>query len=385
MKYLPLLWANLWRKPLRLLFTLLSVFIAFVLFGILGATREAFVGGAELVGDERLITMHRVSLIQPLPLSYWRRIESVPGVARVGHASWMEGYYRERSNVIPMMAIDPHYVDLYPEVVIPPEQLEAWHRNRIGAIVGADLVQQFGWQVGDRITMQSAIFQREGGGNGWELVVEGVYESTSRAFAANTVFLHWQYLDEGRTWGDGMVGWYLIEVDDAEHAADVATAVDDLFRNSPAETRTSAEKAFMQGFISQIGDIGTIVVGIAGAVFFSMLLVTANAMAQGVRERTGELAVLKALGFSDRGVLFLVLGESVLVTVLGGAFGLALSWLVAMKLAAGPLALFLPAFYVTPTLLAVGAVLAVGLGVLAGLWPGIQALRLQVATALRRG
>ena len=385
MKYLPLLWANLRRKPLRLLFTLLSVFVAFVLFGVLGATREAFVGGAELVGDERLITMHRVSLIQPLPLSYWRRIESVPGVERVGHASWMEGYYRERSNVIPMMAVDPHYVDLYPEVVIPPEQLDAWRKNRIGAVVGGDLVRQFGWQVGERITMNSAIFERTSGGNGWELVIEGVYESTSRAFAANTVFLHWAYLDEGRTWGKGLVGWYLIEVGNADHAADVATAVDDLFRNSPAETRTSAEKAFMQGFISQIGDIGTIVVGIAGAVFFSMLLVTANAMAQGVRERTGELAVLKALGFSDRGVLFLVLGESVLITLLGGLAGLALSWLIANALSAGPLALFLPAFYVTWPLLVIGVALAVGLGVLAGLWPGIQALRLQVATALRRG
>src|SRR5690606_31985285 len=125
-------------------------------------------------------------------------------------------YYRERSNVIPMMAIDPNYLDLYPEVVIPPEQLEAWHRNRIGAVVGGDLVRQFGWQVGDRITMQSAIFERAGGGNGWELVVEAIYESTSRAFAANTVFLHWDYLDEGRTWGKGLVGWYLIEVGDAD-------------------------------------------------------------------------------------------------------------------------------------------------------------------------
>ena len=385
MKYLPLLWANLRRKPLRLVFTLLSVFIAFVLFGILGATREAFVGGAELVGDERLITMHRVSLIQPLPLSYWRRIEGVPGVARVGHSSWMEGYYREQSNVLPMMAIDPDYLDLYPEVVVPPERLEAWHRNRIGAIVGADLVRQFGWKLGDRITMHSSIFPREDGSNAWELVVEAIYESTSRAFAANTVFLHWAYLEEGRTWGKGQVGWYLIEVERADHAATVATAVDDLFRNSPAETRTSAEKAFMQGFISQVGDIGTIVVGIAAAVFFSMLLVTANGMAQAVRERTGELAVLKALGFSDRGVLFLVLAESVLVTALGGALGLALSWFVANALSAGPLGLFLPAFYVTPKLLAVGALLAVALGVLAGLWPGVQALRLQVATALRQG
>lgn len=385
MKFLPLLWANLRRKPARLIFTFLSVFVAFVLFGILGATREAFVGGAELIGDERLITMHRVSLIQPLPLAYWRRIESVPGVTRVGHASWMEGYYRERSNIIPMMAIDPGYMDLYPEVVIPPEQLEAWHSNRIGAIVGVDLVARFGWKVGDRIMMQSAIFPRDDGSNAWELVVEGIYESTSRAFAANSVFLHAAYLEEGRTWGDGQVGWYLIEVEDASVADAVATGVDDLFRNSPAETRTSPEKAFMQGFISQVGDIGTIVVGIAAAVFFSMLLVTANSMAQAVRERTGELAVLKALGFSDRGVLFLVLGESVLVTVLGGFFGLALSWFVANALSAGPLAMFLPAFYVTPTLLVVGALIAVGLGILAGAWPGTQALRLQVATALRRG
>ena len=384
MKWLPLLWANLRRRPLRLVFTVLSVFVAFVLYGILGATREAFVGGAELVGDDRLITMHRVSLIQPLPLSYWRRIERVEGVAAVGHSSWMEGYYRERSNVMPMMAIDPHYLDLYPEVVVPAEQLDAWHKNRIGAIVGADLVRQFGWKLGGRITMHSAIFTHEDGSNGWELVIEGIYESTSRAFAANTVFLHWAYLDEVRTWGKGNVGWYLTRVQDPEHAERIASTIDGLFRNSAAETRSSPEKTFIQGFVSQVGDIGTIVIGIATAVFFSMLLVTANSMAQAVRERTGELAVLKALGFSDHGVLFLVLGESMLITTLGGLLGLALSWVVANALSTGPLALFLPAFYVTPALLVLGAALAVGLGVLAGLWPGMQALRLQVATALRQ-
>ncbi len=385
MKYLPLVWANLRRKPARLVFTVLSVFVAFVLFGILSATREAFVGGVELVGNDRLITIHKVSLIQPLPLAHRNRIASLDGVSGVSYATWMEGYYQEPRNFTPLMAVAENYLDMYPEAVIPEEHVENWHRNRTGAIIGRSLAEQRGWKVGDRIPLQSSIFQRVDGGNTWEMTVEGIYDSSSRAFDTTSVFIHYEYLDEGRTWGDGTVGWFLVGIADPDNAAAVAAEVDALFRNSPAETKTSTEKAFLQGFVSQIGSIGTIVIGIVSAVFFSMLLVTANAMAQSVRERTGELAVLKALGFSDTGVLLLVLGESVFVTLLGGIAGLVLAWVAAGALAAGPMALFLPAFIVTPEQLALGVVLAVALGVLAGLWPGVQALRLQVATALRRG
>lgn len=385
MKYLPLLWANLRRKPVRLVFTVLSVFVAFVLFGILGATREAFVGGVELVGNDRLITIHRVSLIQPLPLAYRNRIASIDGVSRVAYATWMEGYYQEPRNFTPLMAVDRAYLDMYPEAVIPQEQREGWLRNRTGAIIGRTLAEQRGWAVGDRIPLQSSIFQREGGGNTWDMTVEGIYDSSSRAFDTTSVFIHYDYLDEGRTWGHGTVGWYLVGIADPDNAAVVAADVDAMFQNSPAETKTSTEKAFLQGFVSQIGSIGTIVIGIVSAVFFSMLLVTANTMAQSVRERTGELAVLKALGFSDAGVLLLVIGESVLVTLLGGIAGLAVAWIAAGALAAGPMALFLPAFFVTPEQFVLGVVLAISLGALAGLWPGVQALRLQVATALRKG
>lgn len=384
MKYLPLLWANLRRKPARLVFTVLSVLVAFLLFGILSATREAFVGGVELVGNDRLITMHRISLIQPLPQAYANRIAGVPGVERVGFASWMQGYYREPRNHVPLMAVDDNYLDMYEEVVIPDAQRENWTRNRTGAVIGKTLVEQYGWKVGDRIPLQSSIFQRREGGNTWELTVDGIYDSTSRAFDTASVFMHFDYLDEGRQWGHGTVGWYLVRIDDPDRAQQVATAIDELFQNSPAETKTSTEKAFMQGFVSQIGDIGTIVIGIVSAVFFSMLLVTANTMAQSVRERTSELAVLKALGYSDTGALMLVLAEAVLITVIGGAAGLAIAWFAATSLAAGPLALFLPSFYVTPLQLAVGLALALGLGLLAGLWPGVQALRLQVAAALRK-
>lgn len=383
MKFLPLLWANLWRKPARLVFTVLSVFIAFVLFGILGATRTAFLGGVDMIGDDRMLTMHRMSLIQPLPQSYGARIRAVEGVENVAFANWMQGYYREPKNYVALFAVDENYLSMYEEIVLPQEQRENWMRNRTGAVIGKTIAERYGWRVGDSIPMSSSIFQRREGGNLWELTVEGIYDATSPAFDTASVFMHFEFLDEGRQWGHGTVGWYLLRVSDPARAPAIAAEIDAMFQNSPAETKTSTEKAFMQGFASQLGNISTILIGIVSAVFFSMLLVTANSMAQSVRERTSELAVLKALGFGDVGVLLLILSEAVLVTLLGGLAGLAASWFVAEALAAGPLAQYLPAFHLTGAQLATGAALAAALGVLAGAWPGAQALRLQVATALR--
>jgi putative ABC transport system permease protein len=384
MKHLPLLWASMRRKPARLVFTLLSVMVAFLLFGILSATREAFVGGVELVGNDRLITIHRISLVQPLPEAYGHRIAGVDGVESVGFANWMQGYYREPRNFIALIAVDRNYLNLYEEVIIPAERREAWARNRTGVVIGKTLAEQYGWRVGDRIPLQSGIFTRRDGGNTYELTVEGIYDSSSRAFDTASAFMHYDYLDEARSFGQGSVGWYIMRIDDPERAPAIAAAVDTLFQNSPAETKTSTEKAFMQGFVNQMGNIGAIVMGIVTAVFFSMLLVTANTMAQSVRERTSELAVLKAVGFTDAAVLGLVLGEAVMITLLGGLAGLGLAYFVAEDLAAGPLAQYFPGFYLTPAQMLLGAMTAVALGLLAGLWPGVQALRLRVSTALRR-
>lgn len=383
MRFLPLLWANLWRKPMRLIFTVLSVLVAFLLFGILAATREAFSGGVEMIGAERLITIHKVSLIQPLPLSYGRRIATVDGVSQVAHGSWLQGYYQDPKNFVPAIAVDETYLDVYPEIVLREGDYETWKSDRTGAVVGKTAARQYGWKLGDRVPIQSAIWQNRAGGNTWDVTVRGIYDSTSRAIDTMSLFMHYEYFDEGRAYGRDTVGWYIIQLADPAQAPRVSAAVDALFQNSAAETKTSTEKAWAQSFLSQIGDIGAIVTGIVTAVFFSMLLVTANTMAQSVRERISELAVLKALGFSDFGVLVLVLSEAVAVTLLGGLLGLGLAWVVTRGMA-DMLAQFLPAFYLPPEQIVLGVGCAVGLGLLAGLWPGLQGLRLQVAAALRR-
>lgn len=383
MKFLPLLFANLRRKPLRLTFTLLSVLVAFLLFALLAAMHEAFTGGVELVGNERLITRHKISLIQPLPLAYEGRIEAVDGVIGVAHGDWLQGYYQDPRNFIPVIAVDDDYIDLYPEIIMPDAQRATWEKERTAAVIGKTVAEQFGWKVGDRVPLQSGIWQKSDGGNTWDVTIAAIYDSTSRAIDTASVFIKYDYFNESRQFGRDTVGWYIEKLADPDQAPQIAETIDALFANSTAESKTSTEKAWFQSFVAQVGDIGSIVIGIVGAVFFSMLLVTANTMAQSVRERTSELAVLKAIGFSDTGALALILGEAILVTLLGGGAGLLLGWLISKGLAQ-QLAQFLPTFYLTGGALLLGVLAAVLLGALAGLWPGVQALRLQIATALRK-
>lgn len=382
MKFFPLVWANLRRKPARLLFTVLSVLVAFLLFGLLAATREAFVGGLDLVGNERLITMHKVSLVQPLPLAYERQIAAVEGVTAVGHGDWLQGYYQEPNNFIPVISVDEDYIAMYPEIVMPDSQRRAWRDSRTAAVVGKSLAARFGWQVGDQVPIRSGIWQNVDGGNTWEVDIAAIYDSTSRAIDTASMFIHYDYFNEGRANAQDTVGWYIEKVADPDAAPQVANAIDALFANSSAQTKTSTEKAWMQSFVGMMGDIGTIVTGIVTAVFFSMLLVTANTMAHSVRERTSELAVLKAVGFSDKRVLGLVLFEAVLITLIGGSLGLFSAWFLTRGMMS-TMAQFFPTFFLTADALIIGFGFALILGFLAGLWPGVQALRLRVVTALR--
>lgn len=382
MKYFPLIWASMRRKPVRLTFTLLSVMVAFILFGLLSATQEAFVAGVDLIGNERLLTRHKVSFIQPLPLAYENRIAAVDGIAAVAHGDWLGGYYQEAGNRFVAVAVDEGYIAMYPEIVIPEGQRMAWRKTRTAVVVGKTLAERFGWKVGDQVPLRSAIWRNVHGGNTWEVDIAAIYDSTSRAVDTATMFLHYDYFNEGRTVGRDTVGWYLEKLHDPARASEVADSIDALFANSTARTKTTTEKAFVQGFVAMFGDIGAIVTYVSMAVFFSMLLVTGNTMAHSVRERTGELAVMKAMGFSDRGILGLVLGEAIMITLIGGSLGLLLAWVISKALA-GRLAQFLPSFFLTGEALLVGLLCALLFGVASGLWPSWQALRLKVATALR--
>jgi len=380
-KYLPLVWRNLLRRKVRTIFTLASVFIAFVLYSFLMVVQNAFSMGVEVAGVDRLVLMHKVSLIQLLPISYADRIRSTEGVTHVGHSTWFGGTYQDKVNQFAVMAVDSQYFQLYPEARISDDQVKAWLADRQGAIVGRTTAAKYGWNIGDKIPVQATIWQPKQG-NTWFFNIDGIYDA-DKGFDTSNFFFHYEYLDENRRGAYGMVGWYVLRVDDPARAADVAARLDAQFVNSSAETKTSTEKAFLQGFVNQVGNIKAIIVSILAAVLFTLfLLVLANTMAQSVRERTSELAVLKTLGFSNGLVLTLVLVESILLALLGGGLGLTVTYF-AVEGGSFNNAL-LPVFIMRSRDIVIGVALCCALGVVAGAFPAITAMRLRITDALRR-
>lgn len=383
MKFLPLVWKNLWRRKVRTVFTLACIFIAFLLFGLLMTIRAAFNFGVEIAGNDRLILIHKVSLIQPLPEAYLERLRAVPGVEAATHNSWFGGIYQDPSNFFAQIAVEPEvYFGMYPEVRLPEDQMKAWLADRQGAVVGRSTAERFGWKIGDRVPIQATIwYPKSGTGDTWEFNIVGIYDGDPGVDLTN-FFFRYDYLNENRRDGEGLVGWYIVKIDDPSRAVEMAQRFDDMFANSSAETKTTTEKGFVEGFAKQIGDIGAIMIAILSAVLFTMLLVSANTMAQSVRERTSELAVMKTLGFSNSAVLAIVLGESLFIALLGGALGLGLAWLIVQG--GDPTNGLLPAFFLPGRDLVTGAWLMVVLGLLAGALPAAQAMRLRITDALRR-
>ena len=384
MKFLPLVWRNLLRRKVRTIFTVLSIFTAFVLFGVLMALRAAFSMGIELAGADRLMVLNKISLIMPLPESYGGRVRAIEGVTDVTHANWFGGYYRETRNAFANMAVDPEsWLRMYPEFQLPEEQKKAWLADRQGAIVGADTARRFGWKVGDRVPLEATIFRRPDG-RAWEFNIDGIYDSPVKGTDKTQLFFHYGYLSEVlRDVGmSGQVGWYVIKVADPDRSPEIAKKVDALFTNSPAETKTDSEKAFVAGFAKQIGNVGLITQLVAAAAILMILLITANTMAQSIRERTGELAVLKTLGFGDGRVLSMVLLESCFIALLGGGVGLIAAWFLVSL--GDPTGGFLPMFYFPVRDLILGVALVLGLGVISGAFPAWQAGRLRIVDALRR-
>ena len=382
MRFLPLVLGSLRRRTPRTLFTLFSIVVAFLLYGLLAAVKNSFDGNVALAGADRLVTMHKISLVQPLPVSYLERIGSIPGVRLVTHSDWFGGHYQNDPNVIITYAVPPEsYLAMYPEYLLPPKEREHWLHDRVGMVVGRGLAETYGWKVGDRVPIRSDIYARKDGNYTWEFVLDGIYDNKDPSGDVTTILFNYDYFDESRTINKGMVSYYIERIDDPQRAPQIATAIDARFTNSSAETKTGTEKAFIQGFANQTGDIGAIATSIGIAVFFTMLLVSANTMAQSVRERIGELAVLKTLGFGDGQVLGLVISESLLLTLLGGVLGLLAALFVVSRIGRS-LAQFLGTFLVTPGALAVGALLILALGIAAGALPAVRASRLKIADAL---
>ncbi|WP_288729918.1 FtsX-like permease family protein [uncultured Pseudoxanthomonas sp.] len=382
MKYFPLIWAQLFRSRTRTLLTLLSVVTAFMLFGMLDAVRVAFNSGGSVDGANRLIVASRLSITQTLPVNLRDRIATVPGVRDVTYAMWFGGIYQDPKNFFPNFSVAPNFFDVYRDYQLPADQLEAFKATRTGAVVGETLAREFGWKIGDTIPLQATIFPRSGS-NDWPLQLVGIFRAKDRATAGNEerqLMMNWTYFDESNDYIKSKVSWFTATLDDPAHASRVAQAIDALSANSDHETKSQTESAFQQAFARQFADIGLIVTSIMGAVFFTLLLLTGNTMAQAVRERVPELATLKTLGFQDRTMLWLVLVESLLLIGLGGAIGLGLAAGILPALAAKAGGM-LPARVPGQTW-AVGAGLVVVIGLVVGVLPALRASRLKIVDAL---
>ena len=378
MRFFSLLWANLKRRKARTLLTLGSFAVALFLFGVLAAIQVAFNQGIEVAGVDRLVVRNRTSIIQPLPIAYRQRILQIPGVREVTFAIWFGGVYQEERNFFPQFAIDTlTWREVYPEFVVPPDQWEAFLKDREGCVIGEGTAKKYGFKVGDRVPIKGTIWTGL-----WEFNVDAIYTGKRQEDDTTQFWFHYAYLDERRPFWKGLVGWYVAKVADPDRAVLIARAIDERFANSPYETSAETEKAFAAGFVKQVGDIQTLILSIGAVVFFTLLLVTGNTMAMSVKERTGEIAILKSIGFSDVTVLGLVLAEGLLVASIGGGLGVAGAK--AFTLRGDPTGGMLPLFYFPPFDMVKGMLLALGIGTASAIWPAVYAMRLRVVDALRR-
>jgi putative ABC transport system permease protein len=383
-KFVPLLWAELFRKKTRTVLTLLSVLVAFLLFGLLQAVQAAFEAGADNADAKRLLTTARYSIIEPLPMSYLRRIEGVPGVVGAAFADWFGAKYQNDSNAFPVFAVDPaRYLDMYPEFTIPAAERETFAKTRTGAVAGKRLVDRYGWKLGQKLPITSEIHEKTDGSFNWEFDLVGVLDSDDPAVRGNTdvVLINVAYFDEARQLGKGKTGWYIIRIADSTEAKSIAAEIDRLFANSPDETKTAPEKEFAIGFAKQIGDIGALVTRILIAVFFTILILTGNTMAQAIRERIPELAILKTVGFSDRAVTLLVLGEAALLLALGAALGM-IGAVAVMPVVNGGTGGRFPPLFVAGETWVLAAAVALALAIAVGLPPALRVSRLRIVDAL---
>ena len=377
MKFFTLLRANLFRHKRRTFLTIASVALALFLFASLRTVVTTIGAAAQFGSARRLVTTNATGIVFPLPVAYANRLAAIDGVEKVTWANWFGGRYGDGKRFFANFAVDAKsYLDLYPEMSVPPDQLEAFLQDRAGALIGSRLVDVFGWKVGQNVTLQGTIFPGD-----WTFTVRGVYTPTDKVINDDAMMFHFDYLDE-RMGRPGLAGWYILQIDDPANAPRIAKLVDDQFRNSSSPTKTGTEQAFNASFATMWGNVGLLMNTIGMAVVFAILLVTANAMMMSARERTRELAVLKTIGFTDRRLFGLVMLEAGLITVTGAILGLGAAKLLyrATNFNAGG---FLPGFDVTPQTLALGAGIALLLMLASGIVPAARAARLPVVAALR--
>ena len=379
MKFFPLILANLFRKKLRTILTIGSFAVAMLLFGLLAVIHGAFTGGVDNAGVDRLMVINKTSIIQPLPISYRDQILRIPGVKAITFDIWFGGIYQDPKNFFPSFVIDTaNQRVVYPELAVTDAEWNAFLADREGAIVGSKTAKRFGWKVGDRIPLKAPIYDLDP----WEFNIRGIYDSPRAGDDLSQFWLHYEYFDERRKFEKGDVGWYTVKLDSTDDSVRVEKAIDDMFANSPFETKTETLQAAAAGWVKQAGNIEFLILAIGGVVFFTLLLVTGNTMALSVRERMAELAVMKAVGFSNRFVLLIVLAESLVIAVIGGTIGILLAKL--MTLGGDPTGGILYSFILPVSAMLLGLTAALAIGMMAGIIPATNAMRLRVVDALRR-
>jgi putative ABC transport system permease protein len=381
--FLKLISKNIFRHKLRSLLTILGLVIAILAFGLLQTVVHAWYAGADMASATRLVSRNATSLVFPLPAYYRERIRAVEGVTAVGISNWFGGIYKDQSfgNFFAQFAVDKDFFALYPEFIMKPEELAAWKADRQGAMVGRQLADTHGFKVGDTIVLKGAIYP----GN-WEYRVKGIYEPRDDTVITRQMYFHWDYLNEQMKKRfprrAEFAGVFVIQIADGSRAAELSRKVDAEFGNSLAETLTETEKAFQLGFVAQTETIVTAVKIVSFVVIVIIFAVVANTMAMTARERLAEYSTLKALGFSPGFVAALIVGESILLTALGGGLGIALTFPVAAGFKAAMGTLF-PVFKVTPATVMMQVTCALAVGLLAGLLPSIRAARVKIVDGLR--
>ncbi len=380
-----LMWKNVWRHKLRTILTIVSILIAFLIFGVLRSFDHALHAGVDLAAADRLVVVNRINFTVSLPYAYVNKIAAVDGVKKVTFANWFGAYWQEPRNQLAAFAVDPEsWLESYPEMVVDPEDRSRFLANRTGALVGANLAQRFGWKKGDRIPLPSTIWSKPDGSKVWEITIEGIFTAADERSDTTYLIFHHDYFNEARAFAKDTVGWIVVTTTSHERNSEVARAIDDMFFNSAHQTKTDTEKAFSAAFIKQIGNIGLIITSVVGAAFFTILVITGTTMALAIRERTGEIAVLKTIGFTGKRVFALVLGESFFLALLGGIPGL----LLAAGLIAGvraTLAGVLPTMVFSGQTIVEGLAVIVLLALVTGILPAANALRLNISAGLARG
>jgi len=383
MRVIKLIYKNAFRHKLRTWLTILGITIAVLAFGMLRTVVGAWYAGVEASSATRLVTRNAVSLVFFLPISYKEKIRQVQGVTEVGYSDWFGGIYKEEKNFFPNFATDARTaMKLFPEFIVPDDQKNAFFRDRKGAVVGRKTAQRFGWKVGDLVTLKGTIFP----GN-WEFVIRGIYRGAQKSTDETQFFFHWDYLNESlkktAPYRADKVGWFLVGVKSPDVAADVAVAIDKLFKNSLAETITETEKAFQLSFISMTEAIVVVIQLVSIIVIIIIMAVMANTMAMTVRERTGEYAIMKTLGFGGRHIAGLIFGESLVIAAIGSAFGIALTF-PAAKAFGDYLSQYFPIFNVSRSTIYMDMAAGLIVAVVAAVIPTWRTIRLRIADGLRR-